>query len=181
MSWAFLQQFSRAKSDIDRLTEIMSPADRDNLQFVKASAKRLHWTENYVRAVYRDFLDWEEATLKALLSRGVLKGRNFLELAAQELGWTRAVAWNTYRRLKRKGGKREKQTEDIILEMLSLASEMSVRELAAKLGSANRWVYQVLTKKLVGKVTFRQVGPRRMYRLVDRDAEIHPDSEQIQL
>lgn len=165
--WA-LEKFVSAVSDVDRMVVVMGEDDRDKDGTVRKIAGQLGWTMDYTHAVMRSLLGWEEAKLASLINDGVLKrGRNFVAEAARVLGWPKTIAWNAYKRLKRKGLKREIYTEHQIYAVLERGQEMTAREIADELETSSRWVYQVLTSKLGDSVTHRTDNNfgRRVYRL----------------
>lgn len=191
----FLLEFGQITSDVDRLVAVvhgqtqrakimavallsqfpkmavaLAAAPTEKVNRVKGLAKVLsklmRWNLRYTAAVYRDVLDWEERRFQELLVQDIFKrGRNFVDEAADLLGWTKQDVCNTKRRVARAGIARKKQTEDVIVKALAKHGEMTISEIAQALDTTDRWVQKVISAKLADRVDYRVEGSydRRVY------------------
>jgi hypothetical protein len=145
----FLGLFSLAQSDMDRL-----PA-----KSLRDASREMGWSISYTRVVSYAKRRADEGKLQNLINQTtstLKKGQCFLQEAAARLGWDYKKTCTVYRRLKRKGVKRSKCSEELVLEVLSNGGEMSVAQICQHIDASPRWVQTILYERLAGKVTARR-------------------------
>lgn len=145
----FLEKFSLAQSDMDRL-----PATS-----LRDASREMGWSISYTRVVSFAKRREEERVLKNLITQTtstLKKGQCFLQEAAAQLGWGYKKTCTVYRRLKRKGVKRSKCSEELVLEVLSKGGEMSVAQICQHIEASPRWVQTILNERLAGQVESRR-------------------------